>query len=178
MEPDPAFDMDMQTYSVHRLLPEDIPLVQSLCGKCLDYMLVVDGHPADPVEVEKEFYFVPSGISPKNKFVFGILDQEHELVGMLDAVCGYPEEGTWWIGLLMFVPEVRSQGIGRNVLEGFAGYVRVHGGQVLMLGVVEENKRAYEFWKRTGFEFVRLTEPRPFGDKTQRVNLLRRVLVG
>jgi ribosomal protein S18 acetylase RimI-like enzyme len=35
-----------------------------------------------------------------------------------------------------------------------------------MLGVVEENQAAYEFWQRLGFEFVRQTEPRQFGKKT------------
>ncbi len=42
-----------------------------------------------------------------------------------------------------------------------------------MLGVVEDNARAYEFWKRVGFEDVRVTEPRVFGEKVQRVRVMR-----
>jgi ribosomal protein S18 acetylase RimI-like enzyme len=42
---------------------------------------------------------------------------------------------------------------------------------------VEENKLAYKFWNRMGFEFVRKIEPRQFGDKTQTVIVMRRMLL-
>ena len=45
-----------------------------------------------------------------------------------------------------------------------------------MLGVVEESERAYRFWSKMGFEFVRETEPRPFKNKTQTVRIMRREL--
>jgi ribosomal protein S18 acetylase RimI-like enzyme len=106
-------------------------------------------------------------------FVFGIVNRQNDIVGLLDVVRSYPEQTVWWIGLFLFIPEIRSQGIGQKVLEGFAKYVRVNGGQAIMLGVVEENKRAYKFWKMAGFEFVRTTEPRQFGNKTQTVSIMR-----
>jgi ribosomal protein S18 acetylase RimI-like enzyme len=43
-----------------------------------------------------------------------------------------------------------------------------------MLGVVEENRAAYQFWQKLGFELVRKTEPRLFGRKTQAVYVMRR----
>ena len=61
-------------------------------------------------------------------------------------------------------------------MQGLAEYARAGGGQAIMLGVVEENILAHNFWKRMGFEFVRRTEPRQFGDKTQTVTVMRRVL--
>jgi ribosomal protein S18 acetylase RimI-like enzyme len=173
MNTDTAFDIGMQAYSVRRLLFEDIGAVQVLCEKCLDYMLLVDGHPADPDEVEREFQSVPPGNSPDDKLVFGITNRQNDLVGLLDVIRSYPEQTTWWIGLLLFIPEVRSQGIGQKLLEGLAGYVRGNGGQAIMLGVVEENKRAYKFWNRVGFEFVRMTEPQQFGNKSQTVSIMR-----
>jgi ribosomal protein S18 acetylase RimI-like enzyme len=174
MKTDHAFEINVQAYSVKRLSLEDIKAVQALCGKCLDYMLLVDGRPADPNEVEREFQEVPPGNQPEDKFVFGVMNGQNELVGMLDVVRSYPEQKVWWIGLLLFLPEVRSQGIGRMVLEGFAEYVQVNGGQAIMLGVVEENDRAYQFWSRAGFEFIRVTEPRQFGNKAQTVSIMRR----
>jgi ribosomal protein S18 acetylase RimI-like enzyme len=95
----------------------------------------------------------------------------------LDAMRGYPEEATWWIGLLLFVPEVRSKGLGQSVTDAFIEYARGQGCQSVMLGVVEENQRGIHFWESMGFEFVRQTEPRQFGEKIQAVTVLRRQLL-
>lgn len=175
MKTETAFDIGLQdNYSVHWLLPKDIGAIQNLFEKCLDFMLLVDGHAADPEEIEKDiFQFTPPGRLLGDKFVFGILNQQNDLVGLLEGLRWYPDETAWWIGLLLFAPEARSQGIGQKVVQGFAGYVRANGGQAIMLGVVEENRRAYKFWSGLGFEMVRKTEPRPFGDKIHTVSVMR-----
>lgn len=174
MKTETSFDIGLQDYSVHQLLPEDIPAIQILCEKCLDFMLLVDGRPAEPNEVEEDFLSVPRGKSYDDKFVFGIMNQQFDMIGLLETFRWYPDEKTWWIGLLLFTPETRSQGIGQKVLRGFVEYVRQSGAQVIMLGVVEENTLAYKFWEKMGFEFVRKTEPRKFGNKTQTVSIMRR----
>jgi ribosomal protein S18 acetylase RimI-like enzyme len=170
-----AFDTDLpDDYSVRWLLPEDIEAIQKLFENCLDYLLIVDGHGADPNAIEEElFQSTPLGKSPNDRFVFGIFNQQNDLAGLLEGLRQYPDETTWWIGLLLFVPEVRSQGIGQKVMLGFAEYVRSSGGQAIMLGVVEENRRAHKFWNRLGFKLVRKTEPRQFGDKIHTVNVMR-----
>jgi hypothetical protein len=178
MKTETAFDIGTQDYSVHQLLFEDSEAIQELLEKCLDYMLLVEGHPAGPNSGEEEFQDVPSGRSPDDKSVFGIVNQKNDLVGLLDILRWYPDETAWWIGLLLFVPEVCSQGIGQKIIvEGFVEHVRASRVQAIMLGVVEENKLAYKFWSRMGFEFVLKTEPRQFGGKTQTVNVMRRMLL-
>jgi ribosomal protein S18 acetylase RimI-like enzyme len=177
MKTDSAFDIGLQDYSVHQLSLEDSGAIQELWEKCLDFMLLVEGHPAEPNYGEEQFQDVPPGKSPEDLFVFGIINQQNDLVGLLDVLRGYPDETTWWIGLLLFVPDARSQGLGQKVTKGFAEYARANGGQAIMLGVVDENKLAYEFWSRVGFELVRKTEPRQFGNKTQIVNVMRRILL-
>lgn len=173
MKIETAFDIELQDYSVHRLLHEDINTIQTLYEKCLDYMLLVDGHPAGKNAAEEEFQTMPPGRSADDKFMLGIVDPLNELIGVLDVVRGYPDEGTWWIGLLLLVPAIRSQGIGKKVLEGFTEYVKASGGKAIMLGVVEENERAYRFWSKMGFAFIRETEPTKFGNKTQTVRIMR-----
>ncbi len=178
MKTETVFDTGLQAYSVRPLSLQDIEAIQELFEKCLDYMLLVDGHAADPNAIEEDvFQFTPPGKSLDDKFVFGILNQQNDLVGLLEGLRQYPDETTWWIGLLLFVPEARSQGLGQVVVQGFAEYVRANGGQAIMLGVIEDNERAYKFWNRMGFEFVRKTEPRSFGNKTQTVSIMRRTLL-
>jgi GNAT superfamily N-acetyltransferase len=162
---------------MHQLIPEDSDAIQGLFDKCLDYMLLVDGHPAGPYAGKEEFLEVPAGKSSDDLFIFGIINQQNDLVGLLEGLRGYPDETTWWIGLLLLIPQIRSQGIGQTIVQGFVEFVRASGGQAIMLGVVEENSLAHKFWKRMGFEFVRRTEPQQFGTKTHTVSILRQKLV-
>jgi ribosomal protein S18 acetylase RimI-like enzyme len=171
-----AFAIDLPGYSVHQLSPEDAGAVQRLFEQCLDYCLLVDGRGPAPNAAEEEFRDAPPGKSPDDLFIFGIISRQNDLAGLLEGVRGYPDETTWWIGLLLFAPEARAHGIGKQVVQGFAEYARASGVQAIMLGVVDENERACQFWNRLGFETVRQTEPRQFGNKTQTVRVMRRTL--
>jgi GNAT superfamily N-acetyltransferase len=173
LKAEPVIDIGIQGCSIRPLSPVDSPVIQHLYDQCLDYMLLVDGHPAGPNAGEEEFKDVPPGKSPKDKYIFGIFDQSDQLLGLLDALRGYPDETTWWIGLLLLLPEARTKGLGRLVVQGFTEYVWAKGGKAIMLGVVEENERAFQFWTRLGFEVVHRTEPRQFGNKMQTVNIMR-----
>ncbi len=176
MATETVFEIGRATYSVRRLLVEDIGAIQGLFAKCLDYMLLVDGHAADPDAVAEEFQSVPPGKLYEDKFVFGIANRQGDLVGLLDTVRWYPDKTTWWIDTLLLVPEIRSQSVGQMVVQAFAEYVRANGGQAIMLGVVAENQRAFHFWKKMGFKRVRQTEPQQFGNKTQTVSIMRQTL--
>lgn len=176
MKMESVFDIGLQDYSVHRLSQEDMAAMQNVYARCLDYMLLVDGHPADPHAVEEEFQSVPPGKSIEDKFVFGIADSRNGIVGLLDILRWYPDETTWWIDTLLFIPESRSKRVGEKVIQGFVDYARAGGARRIMLGVVEENIRAYKFWIKLGFELVRETEPRQFGNKMQRLKIMRRNL--
>ena len=171
-----TFDLGFPGYTVRSLTPADAPAIQRLYEQCLDYCLMVDGHPPSPSAAIEEFSSAPPGKSLADKFLFGIVGPLGELAGLLDCVRGYPDETTWWIGLLLFAPEARAHGLGSATVRGFANYAQAHGAQALMLGVVDENTRAYAFWMRQGFEPARTTEPRQFGVKTHAVHVMRRAL--
>lgn len=176
MNPSGDFDPALEGVTFQRLTIGEIEAIQKLLDQCLDFMLLVDGHAADLKSTEEDFLFVPDGKSPEDKFVYGIFDPQNALVGLLDTLHGYPDESAWWIGLLLLAPQVRSRGLGQKVVEALAGYAQTSGAQTLMLGVVEDNERATKFWMRLGFEYVRQTEPQQFGEKTQRVNVMRKRL--
>ena len=173
MKIETAFEVEDRDYSVHLLSLEDVKAIQALYEKCVDFMLLVDGHPAGENAADEEFQNLPPGKSMDDRFMYGIIDPVNELAGVLDVLRGYPEEGTWWIGLLLFVPEIRSLGMGKKVVHGLCKHIKINGGKAIMLGVVAENERAYQFWSKMGFEFVLETEPQQFGNKTQTVRVMR-----
>jgi ribosomal protein S18 acetylase RimI-like enzyme len=176
MKTEHEFDIEFHDYSVCRLTLRDTQAIQILLEECQDYMLLVDGHPAGTDAAERLLQEMPPEILPDNKFMFGIMHPIKGLVGLLETIRGYPEEAVWWIGLLLIAPESRSQGLGQKIFSGFVEYIKADGGKAIMLGVVEENERAYLFWNRMGFELVRKTEPRQSGDKTQTVSIMGRVI--
>jgi ribosomal protein S18 acetylase RimI-like enzyme len=178
MESLPAFETSIPDCSVYRLAPEDAGLLQSLYDRCADYTWIVEGKPVSPAAAQEEFQSIPPGKTLGDKFVFGLVDSHQELAGMLEGVQHYPDQGTWWIGLLLLAPSARGRGMGRKLVSGFTDFVRANGGTFIMLGVVEDNAPAYTFWQHLGFEPVRKTEPRQFGKKTQAVYMMRRDIAG
>lgn len=173
MKRTPFFQIDLQEYSISRLVPQDIGALQQLFDACNDFNLLVEGLSFEKDAAQRIFQDLPPGKSIKDKFLWGVFHKEHELVGVLDAIRDYPNETIWWIGLLLLDPDVRCAHVGEKVVRGFVEHVKKMGGRAVMLGVVEENMQAFRFWKRLGFEFVQQREPRQFGKKIQKVNVMR-----
>jgi len=176
------FHLHNPDFSISPLQPHHIPALQRLCEQCADYTWIVEGEEVSPSAARDLFEAAPPGRSLDDKLLYGVFDRSGGLVGVLDAFRRYPDDATcpdgaaraWWIGLLMLAPGVRGRGLGREIVEAFAAFVRSQGGASVDLGVVEDNAPAYEFWQRLGFELVRRTEPRPFGKKMQQVSVMRR----
>jgi ribosomal protein S18 acetylase RimI-like enzyme len=163
----PAFEIDVPGYAVQSEARGG--QVASTALRSMRICFSSRGEPFLPTAAQAEFRSIPDGKSLGDKLMFGLINPQGRIAGLLEAVQHYPDETTWWLGLLMLAPELRGQGVGREVLRGFSEYVRLRGGKAIMLGVVEENRRAYLFWQKMGFEVVRKTEPRPFGKKMQPV---------
>jgi GNAT superfamily N-acetyltransferase len=150
-----------------------VGVVQTLCETCADFFWLVDGK-AVPREAGLDiFESLPPGRCIEDKFVYGLFNRQGNLEGVLEGLRHYPDEGTWWIGLLMLAPGARQHRLGPKVMQGFIEAVRLAGGTALQLGVVEDNQAGYRFWRRMGFEPLRVTEPRCFGEKSQAVHVLQ-----
>jgi ribosomal protein S18 acetylase RimI-like enzyme len=163
-------------YLIGRLKPEHTEALQRLLEQCADYAMLVEGEAVSPSAAQDLFNEAPPGRSLSDKFLYGVWDRKGNIVGVLEGMRHYPDETTWWIGLLLLAPQARGCGLGRKLVEGFTETVRSEQGGAVMLGVVEDNQAAYRFWLKLGFEPVRQTEPRPFGKKVQTVHVMRRNL--
>jgi ribosomal protein S18 acetylase RimI-like enzyme len=177
MKIETSFNIGLQGYSIYRLFHEDIQIIQEVFEKCNDYLLLVEGKTVERNTGEEEFLSVPKGKSLEEKLVFGIFNQQKEIIGYLDTLCIYPEEKCCWIALLLFVPEYRAKSMGQKVVQGFIEYMSTRGVQEIRLGVIEENYQAKRFWNNLGFELIHTTESRPFGNKAHKVHIMRRILI-
>ena len=176
MKDAPVFSLIDSDYFVCRLRPDHTEPLQRLFEQCADFTLLVEGEEVNPNAAQEIFRSVPAGRSLCDKFLYGFLDRNGAIVGVLEGIQHYPDDSTWWIGLLLLAPEARGNGLGRKIIDAFSAYVKLNQGTAIMLGVVEENQAAYRFWQNLGFELVRQTEPRTFGRKTQKVYIMQRGL--
>jgi ribosomal protein S18 acetylase RimI-like enzyme len=69
----------------------------------------------------------------------------------LQFVKDLPQKGTWWIGLLVVAPELRSRGLGSELLRHFCGVAAEEGALAIKLAVSLRNPRGLRFWENAGF---------------------------
>lgn len=176
---DRAADLGLQVsgYRTRRLDLGDEGLLQRLYERCADYFLLVEGQPPAPSAGRDGFLDVPEGKTVQDKDMFGLFEAGGDLVGLLEGIRHYPDERTWWLGLLLLAPEERGAGLGDMFYAAFERWARVQGVQQVMLAVVEENEAGLRFWTRLGFEVVRKVARRPFGKKLHGLSVMRRTLV-
>jgi len=166
----------LAAYRVSILSEVDAPAVQKLLEACADFNLLVSGLPPAPGDGLDLFRDLPPGKSLADKAVIGVYDRPAHLAGLADVIRGYPEEDTWFIGLLLLEPSARGQGLGRRFYQEIERWVRQNGARRIKLGVVGDNQDGCRFWQALGFQEIGVRPPRKFGEKEQVVYIMERVL--
>lgn len=176
MDESTNFSLELPAYSVKRLVPKDAEVLQQLYEQCTEFALLTDGQPPLPTAAREEFDAVPEGKTTQDKYIFGLFDPDDILVGMIESIRYYPDNETWWLGLMMLAPEQRGQGLGSKFYRAFERWVSSQGVPRISLSVVEANESGLQFWKKMGFEVIRKTPPRQFGIKTHELYVLSRAV--
>jgi GNAT superfamily N-acetyltransferase len=167
---------DIPEYRVSFLGTEAVSALQDLLERCADYNLLVSGEPLRPSAAQNLLTEFPPGRSSDDKVVYGISATDGSLVGVLDVMRDYPQDGCWWVGLLLLDPSRRSQGLGQQIYQSFERWAAQFSVKYIFLGVVDENEKAYRFWQQMGFEVVEKQPPRKIGLKDQVINTMVRHL--
>jgi GNAT superfamily N-acetyltransferase len=170
------FALNRPGYSAKLLKPEDAAVLQSLYEQCTEFAFLTDGQPPSPTAARDEFDAVPDGKTTQDKYIFGLFDPQNDLLGMIESIRHYPDNQTWWLGLMMLSPEQRGHGLGSEFYQAFENWVSVQAIKQVSLSVVEANDLGLKFWKSLGFEVIRKTEPRQFGNKTHAVYVMSRAV--
>jgi GNAT superfamily N-acetyltransferase len=133
---------------------------------------MVEGEPPGPHAAADDFASLPPGSRLEDKHVFGLVDSQGRIVAMLEAIRGYPEPRTWWIGLMMVDPGRRRGGVGAAFHAGFERWVAAQDDHQLSLGVVSANSGGLRFWGNQGYAQDRTVEAQSFGRLTHDVQVL------
>ncbi|MDJ0571791.1 MAG: GNAT family N-acetyltransferase [Pleurocapsa sp. MO_192.B19] len=172
-----SFTLDNPNYLVKQLFPEDAPVLQKLYEQCNDFALLTDGVAFSPTAACEEFDTVPEGKTPEDNYIFGLFERNHILVGMIGSFKHYPDNQTWWLGMMMLAPIQRGQGLGTDFYRAFEHWLSAQGTQQISLCAIEANELGLRFWQKMGFKITRTISSRQFGIKTHKLYVLSRTAI-
>jgi ribosomal protein S18 acetylase RimI-like enzyme len=171
--------MNLAGYRVRRATTDDVPAIQALFELDPAYFELVDQAPLRPIEAVETLADRPPVVPPEHKHDLLVEAPDAPaaptpLVALLSMVESYPDERTWFLGLIFVAPSARGTGLGTRAIEALCAHIRGRGGAALRLGVVPGNTGAYRLYERLGFTFVvRRTRPNWNGTTTE-VDVLER----
>lgn len=122
-----SFTLDNPNYSVKQLVAKDAAVLQELYEQCNDFALLTDGVAFSSTAAIEEFKIVPEGKTTKDNYIFGLFDSYNTLIGMIEAFSHYPDNQTWWIGMMMLALEQRGKGLGTGFYRAFEGWLLAQG---------------------------------------------------
>ncbi|OJV62037.1 MAG: hypothetical protein BGO41_01535 [Clostridiales bacterium 38-18] len=125
--------------------------IQELCNSCVDYFLISQGKPATGNEAQEFLMVLPPNKTFEDKINLGIFNIAEDLVGFVDLIRNYPQNGTWYIGLLLIDSKARRNGLGKYIIHEIIKMVKKDSGEKIKIGVLIENESALKFWESMGF---------------------------
>ena len=163
-------------YSICRLTLEEAELLQQLFEHCADFFIMTNGDLPSPTAALDEFADTPDGKGVDDLYFFGLTDKHKQLVRAITAVQHYPDNQTWWIGLMLLTPELRGKGLGAAFYRAFEQWLASQGVTYISLCAIATNTPAKQFWQRMGFEITHTVSNKPYGKKTHDLDVFRRTI--
>jgi len=160
----------MNKILINRIGFKEFQEIKKLAKKCKDYSLLVNGD-ENSWNTQEFLTSLPPNSNLDNKFSLGIYINS-KLIGIIDLIKDYPQEKSWWLGLLLFESKYRGRGIGHEVLKNIENMIQDEKGNTLALGVIESNNRALKFWKSQSFKINRITSPKKFINKEHKIIIM------
>lgn len=137
-------------YTTRLLRPPDLPALQQLFERASDYFEIATGAPPGKDEAPRAFVAGPPAKAVEDKRVIGVF-AGRELVGVLDALTGWPAPDTWTMGMLLLAPDHRGAGLGSAVLAAYEAWAASEGAATLRTALVSRHARGVRFLERHGY---------------------------
>lgn len=117
------------------------------------FMISMNGKPSMESVIEDKNEIPPRSSLENKNYKLIILNGMD--IGVIDYVVNYPDEDTIYIGLFMIDGDFHRSGYGREFIEEFIPSIRSQGFNKIRLGVLDQNRTAFDFWVRMGFKVVK-----------------------
>jgi ribosomal protein S18 acetylase RimI-like enzyme len=141
-------------YNIRLAGPGDEAPLQVLFESDPDYFRIVQGAPPRSTEAIDQLADLPAGKTHHDKFVYVVFNRDDRLAALIDLVRSYPDDQTWYLGLLFVAPASRNMGFGTRLLEIIFAEMKQLGARAVRLGVARGNVRARALYDRIGFYFI------------------------
>ncbi|MFN7709551.1 MAG: GNAT family N-acetyltransferase [Holosporales bacterium] len=165
---DVIWPLEIENYKMRLLRQADADVVQTLLDACQDYFMLCEGEPG---MAQALFMACPPQKShDEDKVVLGLFHQD-QVIGMIDLIRDYPEDGTWTIGYLLIHSNYRNLGLGQKWVRQMATILKDLGAQKLRCVVQQQNPRALHFWQQLGFA-VQASQRQDLGTIINQVDVL------
>ena len=138
-------------YTTRLLAPPDLHALQALFERGSDYFERVTGKPPAADEAPRAFVAGPPTKSVNDKRTVGLFSADHALVGVLDAITDWPDDGTWTIGMLLLDPAHRNAGIGSALFAAWSDWAASEGARGLRTALTSDDSRGSAYAARLGF---------------------------
>lgn len=145
-----AITLPNASYTTRLLGPPDLASLQSLFDRCLDYFEIATGSGAHPDEAQRAFVAGPPSKEVSDKRIVGVF-QDDVLVGVLDALKDWPEDGVWTMGMLLIDPAHRGNGLGTRVLDAYEAWCGSQESRTFRTAVVAHHDRGARFLEGCGY---------------------------
>lgn len=129
----------------------DAVRLQRLLERCSDYYELHEGWPTPADAGEYELTLDPKAPQTSSLLVLALENEDQTVDAVVQVIIDAPEPGTWWIGLLIVAPELRSRGVGAELVRQTLAAATEAGAGTMKLAVSLRNPRGQRFWERTGF---------------------------
>jgi GNAT superfamily N-acetyltransferase len=141
--------------------PCEMAALQKVLEKAPTYAERVIGHPPADTEAQTLFQALPDETTTDNKYLYGVMANEQDMVGCAEIIRGWPTSNTAQIGLLLLDESHQGHGLGRSTYQLVEAKVRSWPEiDTLRISVVRSNTDVLPFWRRMGF--TETGEVRPF----------------
>lgn len=141
-------------YLIKELHQEDERDLQILNEKCIDYYMNIEGRQSIISTGRELLNELPPNKKLRDKFVFGVYNNNYNLIAVIDIIKDYKIEKEWTIGLMLIDPSERGKGLGSILHNFLIELVSDYHASKFRLGVVEENQMALNFWTKLGYKEI------------------------
>ena len=150
----------------HLTFERDAKTVRAFYEKAADYVRLETGNNPDTVTMKNFFISCPPGGIPAKSYKLGLCTLQGDLVAIADLGFGFPDPKDAYLGLMLFDPAFRGQGLGPGFLAHVKTLAKSRNAANLYLAVLDQNKRARAFWHRMGFRHAFTAPAMKIGTKS------------